>query len=79
MKGVSSPNIQQAGEGGGCRNDLPPIQSLVVCPPTLTGHWVYEVEKFVDRQHLNPLHYTGPPVERYRWVAAPSCSFGLSI
>lgn len=39
-------------------------QSLVVCPPTLTGHWVYEVSKFVTKKYLNPLHYTGPPAER---------------
>ncbi|KAK3864165.1 hypothetical protein Pcinc_030121 [Petrolisthes cinctipes] len=43
-----------------------PLQSLVVCPPTLTGHWVYEVEKFVHHTYLNPLHYTGPPAERYK-------------
>lgn len=43
-----------------------PLQSLVVCPPTLTGHWVYEVEKFVKRKYLNPLHYFGPPAERYK-------------
>ncbi|KAK8401952.1 hypothetical protein O3P69_001209 [Scylla paramamosain] len=55
----------EASEGVG-GSDLPPIQSLVVCPPTLTGHWVYEVQKFVDCKYLNPLHYTGPPVERYR-------------
>ncbi|MPC08117.1 TATA-binding protein-associated factor 172 [Portunus trituberculatus] len=55
----------EASEGVG-GSDLPPIQSLVVCPPTLTGHWVYEVQKFVDSKYLNPLHYTGPPVERYR-------------
>ncbi|XP_071538423.1 TATA-binding protein-associated factor 172 isoform X2 [Panulirus ornatus] len=47
-------------------NGSTPLQSLVVCPPTLTGHWVYEVEKFVKRKYLNPLHYTGPPFERYR-------------
>ncbi|KAK7039041.1 btaf1 RNA polymerase II, B-TFIID transcription factor-associated, 170kDa [Halocaridina rubra] len=41
-------------------------QSLVVCPPTLTGHWVYEVNKFVPEKSLNPLHYTGPPMERYK-------------
>lgn len=61
----------ELGEGGdsgadGGDGQPPPIQSLVVCPPTLTGHWVYEVEKFVDQEHLNPLHYTGPPTERYR-------------
>ena len=43
-----------------------PLPSIVICPPTLTGHWVYEVEKFVSSDHLNPLHYTGPPSERMR-------------
>ncbi|CAH1273032.1 BTAF1 [Branchiostoma lanceolatum] len=46
--------------------DCAPLPSIVVCPPTLTGHWVYEVEKFVSLDHLNPLHYTGPPSERNR-------------
>lgn len=46
------------------RPDVEPLPSLVVCPPTLTGHWVYEVEKFVSPKYLNPLHYTGPPTER---------------
>lgn len=48
------------------RADAKPLPSLVVCPPTLTGHWVYEVEKFVDSKYLQPLHYTGPPMERAR-------------
>ncbi|KAG1669340.1 TATA-binding protein-associated factor 172 [Nymphon striatum] len=44
-----------------------PVQpSLVVCPPTLTGHWLYEVEKFISPKYLNPLHYVGPPNERER-------------
>lgn len=42
----------------------PPLLSLVICPPTLIGHWMYEVEKFVDSYHLNPIMYTGPPLER---------------
>ncbi|KAG8190202.1 hypothetical protein JTE90_011924 [Oedothorax gibbosus] len=46
--------------------DCKPLPSLVVCPPTLTGHWIYEVEKFVHSSYLNPIHYTGPPVERIR-------------
>lgn len=41
-----------------------PLPSIVICPPTLTGHWLYEVGKFVSAQHLNPIHYTGPPFER---------------
>uniref|UniRef100_H3CEF8 B-TFIID TATA-box binding protein associated factor 1 n=1 Tax=Tetraodon nigroviridis TaxID=99883 RepID=H3CEF8_TETNG len=46
--------------------DCCPMPSLVVCPPTLTGHWVDEVGKFCSREYLNPLHYTGPPTERMR-------------
>lgn len=46
--------------------DSVPLPSIVVCPPTLTGHWVYEVQKFCSNQYLNPLHYTGPPTERTR-------------
>lgn len=38
--------------------------SLVVCPPTLTGHWVYEAEKFFKSQDLSALQYAGPPPER---------------
>ncbi|GJQ72210.1 hypothetical protein Trydic_g3301 [Trypoxylus dichotomus] len=29
--------------------DCAPLPSLVICPPTLTGHWTYEVEKFLSR------------------------------
>ncbi|KAL3875984.1 hypothetical protein ACJMK2_033877, partial [Sinanodonta woodiana] len=43
-----------------------PLPSIVVCPPTLIGHWVYEVKKFVDSKHLNPLMYAGPPAERIK-------------
>ncbi|KAG7462732.1 hypothetical protein MATL_G00187870 [Megalops atlanticus] len=46
--------------------DCGPLPSLVVCPPTLTGHWVDEVGKFCSKEYLNPLHYTGPPTERAR-------------
>ncbi|KFB40634.1 hypothetical protein ZHAS_00008156 [Anopheles sinensis] len=40
------------------------LPSLVICPPTLTGHWVYEVEKFLPTRFLRPLHYVGLPVNR---------------
>uniref|UniRef100_A0A1W7R9G5 TATA-binding protein-associated factor 172 n=1 Tax=Hadrurus spadix TaxID=141984 RepID=A0A1W7R9G5_9SCOR len=46
--------------------DSKPLPSIVICPPTLTGHWVYEVEKFIPPECLLPLHYTGPPAERIR-------------
>ncbi|CAL7935310.1 unnamed protein product [Xylocopa violacea] len=38
--------------------------SLVVCPPTLTGHWVYEAEKFFEAKDLSVLQYAGTPPER---------------
>ena len=44
------------------------LPSLVVCPPTLTGHWCYEVRKFCDPEDLNPLQYAGPPNTRARLV-----------
>lgn len=42
------------------------LPSLVICPPTLTGHWVYEVTKFLPNKFLNPLHYVGLPADRER-------------
>ncbi|XP_043463907.1 TATA-binding protein-associated factor 172 [Leptopilina heterotoma] len=38
--------------------------SIVVCPPTLTGHWVYEVEKFFTTLDLSVIQYAGAPSER---------------
>ncbi|XP_050067911.1 TATA-binding protein-associated factor 172 [Anopheles maculipalpis] len=40
------------------------LPSIVICPPTLTGHWVYEVEKFLPSRFLRPLHYVGLPGNR---------------
>lgn len=40
------------------------MPSLVICPPTLTGHWVFEVNKFVSTDYLKPLHYVGFPNDR---------------
>ena len=47
-------------------SDSLPLPSLVVCPPTLTGHWYYEVKKFCDTEDLSPLQYSGPPNLRAR-------------
>ncbi|RUP50793.1 hypothetical protein BC936DRAFT_137667 [Jimgerdemannia flammicorona] len=44
--------------------DVIPMPSLVVCPPTLTGHWYHEVLNYTDT--LRPLLYTGGPSERKR-------------
>ncbi|XP_037813785.1 TATA-binding protein-associated factor 172 [Lucilia sericata] len=55
-------------------NNLP---SLVICPPTLTGHWVYEVDKFLkDPKTLIPLHYVGLPScrERLRGFIGTKCN-----
>ena len=38
------------------------LPSLIVCPPTLTGHWYYEIMKFTD--YLRPLQYTGNAYQR---------------
>ncbi|PHT58739.1 TATA-binding protein-associated factor BTAF1 [Capsicum baccatum] len=42
--------------------DLPP--SLIICPSTLVGHWVYEIEKFIDGSLLTTLQYVGSAQER---------------
>ncbi|XP_043212262.1 TATA-binding protein-associated factor 172-like, partial [Amphibalanus amphitrite] len=52
-------------ERSGATEDAP-RPSLIVCPPTLTGHWMYEVDKFVEPSELRPLHYFGLPAERSR-------------
>ncbi|KAJ2730865.1 TATA-binding protein-associated factor mot1, partial [Coemansia sp. Cherry 401B] len=41
---------------------LPRLPSLVVCPPTLIGHWEQEVRRYVE--NLAPLCYAGAPAER---------------
>lgn len=40
------------------------LPSLIVCPPTLTGHWYYEILKYTD--NLRPVLYTGNSRERYK-------------
>ncbi|OCH89091.1 SNF2 chromatin remodeling protein [Obba rivulosa] len=40
------------------------LPSLIICPPTLTGHWYYEILKYVD--NLKPVLYTGNSRERCR-------------
>ena len=58
-------------------SEAEPIPSLVVCPPTLTGHWCYETEKFCSPEYLSPLHYAGGPAERNRSLAH-SCTLNSS-
>jgi TATA-binding protein-associated factor len=39
-----------------------PSPSLVICPPTLTGHWYHEILNYCS--NLKPMLYTGGPAER---------------
>ena len=39
------------------------LPTLIVSPPSVTGHWVEEIEKFCGDQ-LSVLHYTGNNNER---------------
>ncbi|GAA0152941.1 hypothetical protein LIER_11297 [Lithospermum erythrorhizon] len=48
-----------AGEKDG---ELPP--SLIICPSTLVGHWVYEIEKFIDVSLISTLQYVGSAQDR---------------
>eukprot|EP00727_Mastigamoeba_balamuthi_P011730 m51a1_g718 putative tata-binding protein-associated factor 172 (1668) ;mRNA; r:443039-448869 len=40
--------------------------SLVVCPPTLVGHWKAEVGHFIEDKIMNPIMYVGSKAERDR-------------
>lgn len=42
--------------------DAAPLPSIVVCPPTLTQHWIHEIKKFCDS--LQSVCYVGPVKER---------------
>lgn len=47
--------------------DLKRLSSLIVCPSTLTEHWLYEIIKFVPlrtRSILNPVAYSGSQATR---------------
>lgn len=40
------------------------MPSLVVCPPTLVGHWAHEISRFLEADVLRTLQYEGPPAHR---------------
>ncbi|KAJ2617064.1 TATA-binding protein-associated factor mot1 [Coemansia sp. RSA 1365] len=45
--------------------DCQPLPTLVVCPPTLIGHWENELRQYtVAPDTLRPLCYAGSPAER---------------
>ncbi|XAR57644.1 Nucleoplasmin ATPase [Bertholletia excelsa] len=41
-----------------------PPSSLIICPSTLVGHWVYEIEKFIDASVITTLQYVGSAQDR---------------
>ncbi|KAG8217266.1 hypothetical protein J3R82DRAFT_5359 [Butyriboletus roseoflavus] len=43
------------------------LPSLIICPPTLTGHWYYEVLKYAE--NLRPILYTGSSKERSKLLS----------
>jgi TATA-binding protein-associated factor len=47
--------------------DTAHVPSLIVCPPTLTGHWYYEIKKYAES--LRPIMYTGAARERAKMAS----------
>ena len=43
------------------------LPSIVICPPTLTGHWCDEILKYTD--NLRPMVYVGPARERNKLLS----------
>ena len=43
------------------------LPSLIICPPTLTGHWYYEIMKYAE--NLRPILYTGSSKERSKLLS----------
>lgn len=46
-------------------SDARKLPSLIVCPPTLSGHWQQEIRTYAP--FLNAVGYVGPPSERGRF------------
>lgn len=46
------------------------LPSLVICPPTLTGHWIHEIKTYSDT--LRPALYSGSKEERARVLSKTS-------
>ena len=47
--------------------DMRRLPSLIICPPTLTGHWKQEIRQYAP--FLHAVAYVGPPAERNRVVS----------
>jgi len=60
---VASDHHLRAEEYGKTQNpDARRLPSLIVCPPTLSGHWQQEIKTYAP--FLNAVAYVGPPGER---------------
>jgi TATA-binding protein-associated factor len=60
---VASDHYLRAEEYAKTQNpDCRPLPSLIVCPPTLSGHWQQEITQFAP--FLKAFSYTGPSAER---------------
>lgn len=46
------------------------LPSLIICPPTLTGHWYYEILKYTE--NLRPILYVGSAKERAKILSKVS-------
>ncbi|MCO5611453.1 hypothetical protein L7F22_065706 [Adiantum nelumboides] len=59
---IVASDVAEHMEKHGSEPDILP--SLIVCPSTLVGHWVFEIEKFLETSILSPLQYVGSPQDR---------------
>ena len=60
---VASDHYMRAAEFSDTQNpDARKLPSLIVCPPTLSGHWQHEIRHYAP--FLTAVAYVGPPGER---------------
>lgn len=63
---VASDHYMRAAEFSKTQNpDARKLPSLIVCPPTLSGHWQHEIRHYAP--FLTAVAYVGPPGERARF------------
>lgn len=47
-------------------SELNLFPSLIICPSTLVGHWLFEIDKFLQTSIISPLQYIGTPQDRLK-------------
>ena len=68
-KKLSEPSLKEASPDSLDSISKPDFQnplSIVVCPSTLCGHWLHEIQKFANPKDLKPMVYMGCPAVRQR-------------